>query len=193
MSRAELKARARGQLGNGIFTNKWMAGLFASLIAGIITGIGAIIIIGPMSYGLAYVYLKQSRDNSEIKLYNIFEGFKSNFVETFIIGLMTSVLTFLWSLLFVIPGIIKAYAYSMSYYISIDHPDYSWKQCIDESIRIMKGHKWEKFILDLSFIGWMFVGSFCMGVGTLWVTPYINATGANFYESIKDGAAVSVQ
>lgn len=193
MKRAELKARARKQLGNGIFTHKWMQALFASLIAGLLTGVGSIILYGPMSYGLAYVFLKQARDNNEIKISDIFEGFKSKFGKTFLIGLMTSIFAYLWLLLFIIPGFIKAYAYSMSYYVSIDHPEYNWKQCINESRRIMKGHKWEKFVLDLSFIGWLFIGSFCAGVGNMWVAPYINATGTNFYESIKDSDFVRAQ
>lgn len=77
------------------------------------------------------------------------------------------------------------YAYSMAYYIKLDHPDYGWKACIDESRRLMDGHKWEKFVLDLSFLGWIIVGSLCLGVGTLWVTPYMEATNAQFYEYVR--------
>ena len=82
----------------------------------------------------------------------MFRGFQDDFGGTFLIGLMTSLFTFLWSLLFVIPGIVKMYAYSMAYYIKLDHPDYGWKACIDESRQLMDGHKWEKFVLDLMFL-----------------------------------------
>lgn len=119
------------------------------------------------------------------QLGDMFRGFQDDFGGTFLIGLMTSLFTFLWSLLFVIPGIVKMYAYSMAYYIKLDHPDYGWKACIDESRQLMDGHKWEKFVLDLSFLGWIIVGSLCLGVGTLWVTPYMEATNAQFYEYVR--------
>ena len=179
MDRAELKARARAQLGGGIFQNLWMMGLAVCLLiglmesaaAGILPGIGALIVVGPLEYGM--------------QLGDMFRGFQDDFGGTFLIGLMTSLFTFLWSLLFVIPGIVKMYAYSMAYYIKLDHPDYGWKACIDESRRLMDGHKWEKFVLDLSFLGWIIVGSLCLGVGTLWVTPYMEATNAQFYEYVR--------
>ncbi|MDO4811556.1 MAG: DUF975 family protein [Eubacteriales bacterium] len=193
MTRQELKARARAQLGKNIFGSIWMYALLACFIVGaisaaagsVIPGVGALIVIGPMSYGLNYVFLKQARDGQEMQLGDLFKGFTDDFGQTFLIGLMTGIFTFLWSLLFVIPGIVKAYAYSMAYYIKIDHPEYDWRQCIDESQAMMKGHKGELFMLDLSFIGWLIVGSMCLGVGTLWVTPYMEASHAQFYESIK--------
>lgn len=179
MSCSELKARARAQLGGGIFQNLWMMGLAVCLLiglmesaaAGIIPGIGALLVVGPLEYGMAYIFLKQARDHQSVQLGDMFRGFQDDFGGTFLIGLMTSLFTFLWSLLFVIPGIVKAYAYSMAYYIKLDHPDYGWKACIDESRRLMDGHKWEKFVLDLSFLGWIIVGSLCLGIGMLWVTP----------------------
>ncbi len=159
MSCSELKARARAQLGGGIFQNLWMMGLAVCLLiglmesaaAGIIPGIGALLVVGPLEYGMAYIFLKQARDHQSVQLGDMFRGFQDDFGGTFLIGLMTWLFTFLWSLLFVIPGIVKAYAYSMAYYIKLDHPDYGWKACIDESRRLMDGHKWEKFVLDLSF------------------------------------------
>ena len=193
MTRSELKARARAQLGNKIFGSLWMYALLACFIVGaisaaagsVIPGVGALIVIGPMTYGLSYVFLKQARDGQEMQLGDIFKGFTDDFGQTFLIGLMTGIFTLLWSMLFVIPGIIKAYSYSMVYYIKIDHPEYDWRQCISESQAMMKGHKGELFMLDLSFIGWIIVGSMCLGVGILWVEPYMEASHAQFYESIK--------
>ena len=105
--------------------------------------------------------------------------------KVILLQIVISIFVFLWSLLFVIPGIVKAYAYSMAYYIKLDHPDYGWKACIDESRRLMDGHKWEKFVLDLSFLGWIIVGSLCLGIGMLWVTPYMEAANAQFYEYVR--------
>ena len=193
MSRAELKARAKAQLGNNIFGNTWLTALLACFIVGAITtaagtilpGIGGIILTGPLSFGLFYIFLKQARDGQTMNIMDIFKGFTDDFAQTLLIGLMTAIFKALWSLLFVIPGIVKSYAYSMAFYIKADHPEYDWQQCINASKAITKGHKGELFILDLSFIGWYFVGALCLGIGTLWVVPYHNAAKAQFYETIK--------
>ena len=124
MDRAELKARARAQLGGGIFQNLWMMalavclliGLMESAASGIIPGIGALLVVGPLEYGMAYIFLKQARDHQPVQLGDMFRGFQDDFGGTFLIGLMTAIFTFLWSLLFVIPGIVKAYSYSMALY-----------------------------------------------------------------------------
>ena len=72
---------------------------------------------------------------------------------------MTRLFTILWAMLFIVPGFVKSYSYSMAMYIKVDNPDYDWRKCIDESQRMMQGHKWDLFVLDLSFIGWLFVGA----------------------------------
>lgn len=193
MTRAELKARARAQLGGGIFKNAWMVALAACLLIALIQtaagsvlpGIGMILVLGPLEYGKRYMFLKQARDGQPMQLGDMFRGFQDDFGGTLLIGFLTGLFTALWSLLFVIPGIVKYYAYSMAYYVKADHPDYNWKACVDESRRLMNGHKWEKFVQDLSFIGWSLVGSLCLGVGTLWVTPYVYATEAQFYDYVR--------
>lgn len=193
MTRAELKARAREQLGGGIFKNAWMVALAACLLIALIQtaagsvlpGIGMILVLGPLEYSKRYMFLKQARDGQPMQLGDMFRGFQDDFGGTLLIGFLTGLFTALWSLLFVIPGIVKYYAYSMAYYVKADHPDYNWKACVDESRRLMNGHKWEKFVQDLSFIGWTIVGSLCLGVGTLWVTPYVYATEAQFYDYVR--------
>lgn len=193
MTRAEMKARARAQLGGGIFKNAWMLALAACLLIALIQtaagsvlpGIGMILVLGPLEYSKRYMFLKQARDGQPMQLGDMFRGFQDDFGGTLLIGFLTGLFTALWSLLFVFPGIVKYYAYSMAYYVKADHPDYNWKACVDESRRLMNGHKWEKFVLDLSFIGWTIVGSLCLGVGTLWVTPYVYATEAQFYDYVR--------
>ena len=193
MTRSELKARARAQLGNKIFGSIWLYAVLACFVCGaicaaagsIIPGLGAFIVIGPMSYGLKYLFLKQARDGQEMQLGDLFKGFTDDFGQTLLIGLLSNIFIMLWSLLLIVPGIVKSYAYSMAYYIKVDHPEYDWRQCIAESQAMMKGHKGELFMLDLSFIGWLIVGAMCLGVGTLWVNPYMEASRAQFYENIK--------
>lgn len=193
MTSEQLRARAREQLGGGIFVSTWlMAGVVclivgaASGLAGsIIPGLGSLIVVGPLSYGMSYVFLNHERSRQPINITDVFKAFNSEFVEHFLLGLMIYIFTFLWSLLFVIPGIVKTYAYAMAYYIKIDNPTMGWKECIDESQRMMEGHKMELFILDLSFIGWIILSSLIWGIGFFWVAPYMVAARTQFYESIR--------
>ncbi len=193
MTRAELKAQAKAQLGGGIFKNEWLTALAACLImtvitsaaGAILTGIGSILVSGPLAYGLAYLFLKQSRDGQVMNIGDLFRGFQDDFGGTLLLGLLSSLFTFLWGLLLVIPGVVKSYAYSQAVYVKVDHPDYDWRRCLDESIQMMKGHKMDLFVLDLSFIGWYIVGALCLGLGTLWVAPYHAATRTQFYEDLR--------
>jgi len=191
VTRQELKARAKAQLEGGIFKNKWLMAVLVCLIVSLVSGLISIIpavgalatllITGPLTYGVTAMFLKQARNNQPMQLEDILKGFTGDFLQNFLIGLMTAIFTALWSLLFVVPGIIKSYSYSMAFYIKVDNPTYTWKQCIDQRKDMMNGHKMELFVQDLSFIGWMIVGSLCLGIGTLWVIPYMQATRAHFY------------
>lgn len=191
MKRADLKTCAKSQLGGNIFGQNWMMSLLILLVYGLILSISnaiipgiAILLTGTLLTGTAYAFLKQSR-TGEIEIGDLFYWFKKDFGGTFLLGLLETVFVFLWSLLFFIPGIVKSYSYAMCYYIKSDNPDFGWNMCLKESIKMMKGHKWELFVLDLSFIGWYLVGSLCLGLGVLWVAPYHEATRAQFYESLK--------
>ena len=203
MDRKELKERAKAQLGGTIFSSNWVFAVLVVVIymaiisvVSAIPGVGSLIVIvfsGALEFGIVYIFLKQARDGEKMEVGSLFKGFSEDIGGNIVLGLLVALFTSLWSLLFVIPGIIKAYAYSMSYYVKSDHPEYGWKECMDESQRIMNGHKMDLFVLHLSFIGWAIVGALCLGVGTLWVQAYMSATTAHFYESIKDGGVVVVQ
>ena len=91
----------------------------------------------------------------------------------------------LWSLLFIIPGIVKAFSYSMTPFILEEHPELSANEAIDHSRAMMKGHKFDLFWLLLSFIGWGFLCLFTLGIGYLWLTPYMETAVAGFYEDVK--------
>ena len=197
VSRPELRARAREKLGGNIFASNWLMALVAGLIVSLImsavsfTGIGELILIGPLSFGLALIFLSLARGKESVDFGDLFNGFTDGgFVRLLLLGLLQNIFIFLWSLLFIIPGIVKTYSYSMSYYLAIDHPDWDWKQCIDESRRIMDGNKWKLFVLDLSFIGWYIVGMLACGIGVLWVYPYNEAARAEFYQELTGGVVV---
>ena len=187
VSNKELRARARQQLGGGIFQNQWLMVMLACLIVDLIlsalgfTVVGTIIVLGPLSYGLVRVLVRCARENKDVDFGDLFKGFTDDFGGNVVLGLSIGLFTFLWSLLFIIPGIVKSYSYSQAFYIKHDDPSKDWMTCIDESRAMMRGHKWKLFCLDLSFIGWYLLGFLCFGIGMIFVTPYHEMARTNFY------------
>ncbi|NFE18316.1 DUF975 family protein [Clostridium botulinum] len=107
--------------------------------------------------------------------------------------LLRSIYTFLWTLLLVIPGIIKGYAYSMVPYILADNPSIGAERAIQLSNRMTDGEKWDMFVLDLSFLGWYILGMLALGIGVIFVNPYVDSTKAELYlilrkKAIEDGS-----
>lgn len=120
---------------------------------------------------------------------SIFSVFTDNrFIPELINYLLSNIFQFLWSLLLVIPGLIKSYSYAMTPYIVSDLVDSGHEvhatTGITESRRLMNGHKWELFVLDLSFIGWAILASLTLGIGFIWLIPYEQTTKANFYRNL---------
>jgi uncharacterized membrane protein len=189
------RANARAQLGGSIFANNWLMALvvclvYSAIVGGLsaIPGVGSVatcLLTGFFMFGLARVFLQLIRSQKDkVEVADLFCG-TEEIGSLILLSLMYILFIFLWALLFIIPGIIKYYSYAMSFYIKHDHPEYDWKQCIDESRRMMDGHKWQLFCLDFSFIGWNLLGFLCCGIGLLWVAPYEMASRANFYENLK--------
>lgn len=102
--------------------------------------------------------------------------------------LVKNIYIFLWTLLLIIPGIIKSYAYSMVPYILADNPNIGINKAIELSNDMTRGHKLDMFVLDLSFIGWYLLGILALGVGVLFVNPYFNATNAELYLVLRKEA-----
>jgi uncharacterized membrane protein len=92
-------------------------------------------------------------------------------------------------LLLVIPGIVAAYRYSMSFYILSDNPQLSAQEAMNESKRMMNGYKGKLFCLHFSFIGWSILCVLTIGIGFLWLVPYMQASIANFYENLKNASS----
>lgn len=188
----EYREVARIKLDNGIFTRRWVSFLLVcllfDLIMGLVSpitfGLGTLFMFGAMNGGLTYVSLMLSRTDDEIDVTNLFYAFKEDYTRYLMIGVYHIVFVFLWSLLFIIPGLIKMYSYSMCFYLANDNLDLSPIDCIDNSKELMDGNKWRLFKLHLSFIGWFFVGVLTAGIGFLWIVPYIKQSETAFYEDI---------
>lgn len=106
--------------------------------------------------------------------------------EGFCMQFFQGMLVLLWSLLFLIPGIIASYRYAMTPYILAERDDLSVMEAISLSKKMMKGNKWELFFLDLTFIGWAILCIVTLGIASLWVDPYIEASRAAFYREISE-------
>ncbi len=139
----------------------------------------------PLTYGFELCFLRFSRGREESVREMFQAGFKEDYGRSLATMLLVNVFVMLWSLLLIIPGIIKWYAYSMTVYIAEDEPQLSAMDCIDKSMAMMKGHKWQLFLLDLSFIGWFLLCLLTFGIGFLWLVPYQRMTRVQFYEQLK--------
>ncbi|MGX6961853.1 DUF975 family protein [Vagococcus xieshaowenii] len=145
--------------------------------------------------GISWTHLSLVRDRSTkiMPLEDNLKGFKSGVIgNNFFINIMVILLTALWSLLFVIPGIVKSYSYSQVNYLFHDRLENEESvqvmELITDSRQLMDGHKGRLFALDLSFVGWHLLAMLTLGIGYLWLTPYINATKAAFYQDLIENS-----
>lgn len=186
-----IKSNARTQLGNNLFSNYWLMILVCGLIYSAIYSvasylvIGTLIVMGPLNYGIARVCVKRACGAPNVDFGDLFKGFTENFTGALVLGIMQYLFTFLWSLLFFVPGIIKACSYSMASFIQQDDPSKDWKTCLDESIAMMEGYKWQYFCLQVTMFLWSLLGALACGIGILFVAPYQYMSNANFYLALK--------
>ena len=151
-------------------------------VAGLLSLV-ALILGGTVELGYAKFLLKQ-HDRKELQfsdLFSQFEQFGTGFAQKF----LRTLFIVLWSLLFIIPGIVKGLSYAMTPFILEDHPEMTASQAIKASMQLMDGHKMDLFILGLSFIGWSLLACLTMGIGFLFLNPYMNAAYAAFYRDIS--------
>ena len=146
----------------------------------------------PLTWGYQTLFLGAVR-GGDATAKDMFEGYnKELFSRVLTTTLLYYVYVFLWSLLLLIPGCIKSYSYAMTPYILKDNPEMKNNAAIEESMRMMDGHKLELFLLDLSFIGWAILSILTCCIGFLWLVPYMNMARVNFYEDLKK-ASVEVK
>lgn len=166
------------------------AGTFFTVCFTSIGTIAALVIGGPFELSQSQIALKIMRGKDAV-IEDTFEGFK-NFVNAFLLFLINSIFVFLWSLLLIVPGIIKQLSYSMSFFILADDPSLTQDRAREKSIELMNGNKWRLFCLRISFIGWYLLGLLTFGILLFWVIPYEKCAEAEFYRDLikeQDNAA----
>jgi len=188
-TRGELKARAKEAI-KGNIGMYFVCALIVTAITGVcacvpvVGSIASLFLSGPFALGMVYVIYTVLRGEKIDIGSQLFGGFQ-RFWDAVACYWLQSIFIMLWSLLFVIPGIVKAFSYSMSFYILADNPEMSGKEALDASKELMNGHKMELFVLYLSFIPWFLLTAVTCGIAGIYVMPYMNATITNFYLDIK--------
>ena len=157
------------------------------IVTSIIPLLGIIIVyfflLGPFKFGFANFYLSIVR-KQEVKVGLIFTGF-NEFWKCFAANFMIMLFVFLWSLLLIIPGILAAYSYAMTFFIIVDNPEMTASAAIAQSKKIMYGNRWKLFCLCFRFFGWALLCILTCGIGNFWLLPYMGTSFAEFYEDIK--------
>ena len=196
MDTAELKSRAKEQL-----RGKWAIAVGTVLVANIILEVDvgykvasklgieglsysldliALLLGGVISVGLCRFLLDMATKRREPRFDTLFSSFNI-YLKTLGLNILITLAVLAGTLLIIVPGIIVSLMFSQAFYILSEDPSKSITQCINESVNLMSGHKWELFYLNLTFIGWWLLSLVTLGIAALWVAPYQKLTEANFY------------
>ncbi|MCD8181300.1 MAG: DUF975 family protein [Firmicutes bacterium] len=169
------------------------AELYAVISVMISTGIGTVImaaaslfILLPLNIGLIRFYINETTETHNI--YDLVYIFKSRMGNVVLIGFLKNLYTFLWSLLLIVPGIVKSYEYSMINYILAENPSLDRKRAFEISKALTDGNKFKIFLFSLSFIGWILLGCMAFGIGLIFVEPYMQASFIQLYLDLKTRA-----
>lgn len=198
-TRAELKSSAKDQL-----KGRWLVAIlvfvcYSAILQlanveltnsteGSMIGVGlniiGLLVYGSLQVGVSRFSLKLARKDESVQFNDLFSGFDV-FLKSLLMNFIIWICVFIGTIFFVIPGIIVGIMFSQANYILAENPEKSALECIKESARIMKGHKFDYFVLELSFIGWFMLCVLSFGIGFLWLVPYFEITLTNFYLKIK--------
>ena len=190
LNRKELKDKAKKS-----FTPHLGAILLVLLIVlvvygllAVMSGVGAIvsfIIAGSISLSFASIFLNVLKGKKPVAKDLIFGFQDENLLRGLFAFLRYEIFTFLWTLLLIVPGIIKSISYSQMFYLMAENPKMTAGEAQAKSMKIMEGHKWDYFILQLSFIPWHLLSIVTFGIAEIYVTPYVSTTNAAFYKKIN--------
>lgn len=199
-TRAELKSSAKDQL-----KGRWLVAILVFVcysailqlanveltnstegsMIGLSLNIIGVLVYGSLQVGVSRFSLKLAHKDSTAQFNDLFSGFDV-FIKALVMNFIIWICVFIGTILFVIPGIIIGIMFSQANYILAENPDKSAMECIKESARMMKGHKFDYFVLELSFIGWSILCVLSLGIGFLWLVPYFEITLTNFYLKVKE-------
>lgn len=198
ITRRELKENSKQQL-----RGRWGVAIGTCFVYGLLSGISGafsaetspgfyltlnivtLLISGPLAVGINRFMLTLARGKEEPRFVQLFSGFSDVFLKSLGVMILFGLIVFVGIILLVIPGIIATFMYSQAFYILADDPSISVVECLRKSRQMMVGHKFDYFVLQLSFIGWAILCLFTLGIGFLWLMPYMEVTLANYYLELK--------
>ena len=212
-TRAELKDSAKSALSTGYWKAFWVAiiaGVFSFSFSDVLNfdqlrnsimgihpfgipwvwrlfplfAIFGFFVTNVIEVGLNYYFIRNHY--GEPRVSHLFHGFGSGYLNLVGVQFVTGIIILLWSLLFLVPGIIASYQYRMVPYLLSENPHMDGKEARRLSTQMTEGRKWDIFVLDLSFLGWYLVGLICLIVGVLLIPPYQYATNAELYLYLRD-------
>ena len=189
----EINTKTRGgiiRLGSLLIIAIIVLVLIISIISLAIAFVFKAFLINPVILGCQSLFLNAYERPADLK--DLGNGFKNQYIKNVGTLFLRDLFVFLWSLLFIIPGIIKLYEYRMMPYLIAENPNMTYKEAFAKSKQMMMGNKWDAFVLDLSFLGWFILNTLTCGIlGLFYVNPYYFATDANLYRAIKKDNAES--
>ena len=154
-------------------------------VIGLISFLVRLFLLNPLMVGCQKFYRENAEAPAEYS--ELGAGFKKNYGNVVFTTFLTDLFQALWLMLFIIPGLVKAYSYRMVPFIIADNPEMKALDAITKSRDMMRGHKWKAFVLDLSFLGWLILSGITLGIlGIFYVNPYIFETNAELYLALKD-------
>lgn len=200
MDRVSIKQKAKGMI-KGNLWNFWKAFLVVMVVTFVITKIVGIVtepntilnsvlsavgtaLIAPLQVGVIAYVLQMVRGGSADL--NILKNYFDNFLNLFLISLAVAILTAVGFVLLIVPGVIVVLMFAMVNYIAADNKDIDVKGALMASKEMMDGYKVDFLVFILSFLGWIIVGVLTLGIGLIWVIPYISYSGALYYEELKN-------
>ena len=196
MDRKEIKQRSKEQIKGNIF-KLFVITVIIAIINSVCLDIEEVgpfistILNAILQMGVVIVYLKLVKGEG-VSITDMFKGFNMP-IKAILVNILVTVFTALWSLLFVIPGIIKSLSYFAAPYILAENPEMSVLDAITKSRQMMDGHKADLFILQLSFFFWWMLVPFTFGLALIYVIPYMSAAMTNFYLSLKETDTVEAE
>lgn len=162
----------------------WVLAMFMSLVSIAVS----LLVVNVITLG-SMTWFHRAIKTEGLNMEEMFWPFKEDYGGNVLMMFLISLYTALWSMLFVVPGIVKGYSYSLAMYIKSENPNIPASKAIELSTRMTNGHKMDLFVLDMSFIGWAILSAFTLNIlGILYVMPYQYASKAFAYEEIKEEA-----
>ena len=147
----------------------------------------SLLVLYPLNISCAKIFLDLAREGKTPDVGQLFYAFrKSIYGKAVLLQLLVAIFTVLWTLLLIVPGIIKGLSYSMAPYILLDNPELTPMEAINKSQEMMRGHKMDLFLMQLGFVGWILLSFLTLGIALFWVGAYYDTVFAKFYMELKE-------